>query len=309
MGVPLRRGEQPKKIILIEAQRVGERQYVISRDGRNARLIRERAGEQVPNLNRPGWTLQELATSVANDPLATVAAYDFPFGIPIELLDDPAFAAAVGRERRFGTHHAWVEFLAACTSLDFSKSGPEGRMNLDALAAWRDQRWWVPRATDRQTGGSPPLKHQFQNLFNMTVAGAVFLRILEQADVTTVRFLPGGREPSAAGMGGRCSFETYPGWVAKCIGFRGSYKQCPIPCMDAVLVFLKARGVTLYVDPLVRLFIEQYRTGADDPDGADSFLCLAAAMCFREGLAENATGNAPPARLAEEACVIGPCRH
>ena len=56
----------------------------------------------------------------------------------------------------------------------------------------------------------------------------------------------------------------------------------------------------------VRHFCETYRTSGNDPDGADAFLCLVAAICFYEGMAEMCSGGADAATLKEEAAIIVP---
>lgn len=82
---------------------------------------------------------------------------------------------------------------------------------------------WHRRETDCATGGSPPLKHRYQNLFSMTLAGASLLRLLVANGYREVMTETGTRD-------GRCLIEAYPGKAAERIGFTGSYKNEPEKC-------------------------------------------------------------------------------
>jgi hypothetical protein len=86
----------------------------------------------------------------------------------------------------------------------------------------------------------------------------------------------------------RVAFETYPSAVARCCGFKGRYKKEPKACLEKEEEYLTSRGIELEFAACVRDFCLQYRTkgknkGDLDPDGADAFSCLVAAICFREG--------------------------
>ena len=87
-GVPASAGQQSKKIILIEAVRVAERSYSIMPSGRNERLRLSFTSTTSSEwqTRRPGWTVPSLSKSLALDPKVSVAAFDFPFSIPISLL-------------------------------------------------------------------------------------------------------------------------------------------------------------------------------------------------------------------------------
>jgi hypothetical protein len=109
-GVPLKAGAQAKKTIAIEAFRTAVRRYEILATGRNERLVRERDDAQSWSCNRPGWTIPGLAESIRNDDTIMTAAFDFPFSIPLRLLQDAAFAGKV-EEPVFGTRVKWVHFV------------------------------------------------------------------------------------------------------------------------------------------------------------------------------------------------------
>ncbi len=100
-GVPLRAGDRAKKIILVEAAKVGERHYKIEPDGRNERLVGWLRGDRSWPGGRAGWTLPALTSSLAATNQRYPAAMDFAFGIPRQLLCDRSFAAGVGSDRPF----------------------------------------------------------------------------------------------------------------------------------------------------------------------------------------------------------------
>ncbi|MGL4419938.1 MAG: hypothetical protein ACRCZF_04675 [Gemmataceae bacterium] len=119
----------------------------------------------------------------------------------------------------------------------------------------------------------------------MTIAGAALLhRWMEASAPTQFR-------------------ETYPRLVAAQMGFAGSYKQQPQACREQVEAELTRRGYQLEWDRRVRQFCDGYRTGAkqDDPDGADAFLALVAAMTAREAEAVVIGGGMP-----EEGAIVAP---
>lgn len=90
-GAPKRARDQRRKIIAIAAQSTGWRSYRIDSSGLNARLIQHRL---------PGWTAQELGEELLARPVRVIG-FDFPFSIPLPLLRDPNFAAAVGHKGAF----------------------------------------------------------------------------------------------------------------------------------------------------------------------------------------------------------------
>jgi len=303
VGAPRRAGDQAKKNVLIEATQLGSRHYAIRPWGRNARLLRSPATAAGWRVRRRGWTVPELAASLGPDPTLRVGGMDFPFGIPQALLGSQEFAEAVGRPAPFANRQAWARFIRSRLQLAFASDRASGAMiGLDRFDAWRkDSRFWLPRGSDRAANGQPPLKHIGQNLFAMTIAGARLLGALQEAGVDVVL----DRFPKSTG---RVAFETYPSLVAKRIGFRGSYKQQPVACLHAACGYLKACGVRLDFDRDVQHFCETYRTGAkrDDPDGADAFLCLVAAICFQQGNRELIQGDATPAELQNEGGIVVP---
>jgi hypothetical protein len=303
-GAPASAGQQAKKIILIEAIRVSERCYIIQPIGRNERLVREVPEGASWSANRRGWTVHELTESLASDKQVSVVALDFPFSIPISLLNDSEFAGRLEQKQAFGSRSAWAKFVRDRLDLRFPSTQANSRLgDLAKFDAWRDKEYWKHlRQTDRATGGSAPLKHQYQNVFAMTLIGSAMLEELRESgfvlNLTSAAMTPNMR----------IVFETYPAAVARSIGFRGSYKTHARDCMKQAEKYLEAQGITLQMDPQVEEFCHTYVTGSQpkDPDGADAFLCLTAAICFREGLAELHCGDAQIAALNEEGCIIAP---
>jgi hypothetical protein len=298
-GAPKKAGDQAKKIIAIEALMVDVGHYAIRTAGPNERLNQWRNGR--PNA-RPGWSLPELRDWLASDRALTVAAFDFPFSLPASLLQDPAFALRMQEPHPFQTRERWATFVAGRLRLQFTREGPLGEMaDLGLFVPWRDTSLWIRRACDIATNAAPPLKHVGQNVFAMTLAGTALLHALQPAGYSILL----GQTPS---LTSRTLFETYPSLIARRIGFQGSYKQEPVRCMREALLYLANQGIRLDFDPEIRLFCESYRTGGKqpDPDGADAFLCLVAAICYRAGLAEVIYGDASPAQRAEEGGIVAP---
>jgi hypothetical protein len=300
-GVPKKAGDQAKKIIFIEAIRLGKQHYAIEPTGRNERLIRPFSKGGSWKENRRGWTLPELYGSLSADTSLKAAAFDFPFSLPLTLLNDKEFARRLD-QNPFLTRQRWVEFVSEHLDLKFENERANSTLkDLSRFDKWRDKQFWQRRSTDTATNGSPPLKHLFQNVFSMTLAGASLLSRLSSGQYTTVL--------EDAQMNAEQSlFETYPREVAKRIGFTGSYKERPQDCLQQAVKFLDNRGIELEFDEQVRHFCETYRTSKTDPDGADAFLCLVAAICFYEGMAEMCSGGADAATLREEAAIIVPTR-
>jgi hypothetical protein len=76
---------------------------------------------------------------------------------------------------------------------------------------------------------------------------------------------------------------------------------------------LRNNGIKLKIAELVSDFCLEYSsTGRNnndrDPDGADAFLCLVSAICFREGLTVACRGGANKNILNEEGCIFAPKR-
>jgi len=300
-GVPRKAGDQAKKIILIEAVRVGDRRYIIEPTGRNGRLIRPFVKGGPWKHNRRGWTLPDLCQSLSNDHSVKACSFDFPFSIPQSLLSDAGFAQCLN-QATFHTRHRWTEFITEHLSFRFDNNKANAAMkDLVRFDKWRDKHYWQKRSTDTATQGSPPLKHKFQNVFAMTIAGASLLYRLSSCQYTTVL-------DNAQVVAEQSLFETYPREIANRIGFSGSYKNSPQACLKQAVSFLKSQGISLEFDEEVKHFCETYRTAGNDPDGADAFLCLVASICFYEGLAELCGGDAEPATLHEEGAIIVPAR-
>jgi hypothetical protein len=319
-GAPLAAGAQSKKTIVIEASRTGERRYEIAATGRNKRLV---VGFE-PSLcwpnNRRGWTIPNLALSIRDDPRVTVAAFDFPFSIPLDLLQNAAFACRVATDA-FHTRANWAQFVNQRVGMTFSSDRARGRLRLDPILwGWKDKIFWTRRATDVATNAQPPLKHMFQNLFNMTVIGSCFLGILCEGGMqilTNAREAegePASRETSENSGWAvprerkRAAIETYPGAVATWVGFHGNYKQDPTGCLETAEAYLRDQKITLDFHQEVRKFCLEYRTPPDDPDGADAFLCLVTAICFRERLVAWQTGAGTAMQLNEEGCIVTPMK-
>lgn len=298
-GVPKKAGDQAKKIILVEAVRLGQRHYAIEPTGRNARLVHNIASRAPWKERRRGWTLPDLAESLAADPSVKLAAFDFPFSVPVALLNDESFAGSMG-QTPFRTRAAWARFVSSCLRLSFDDETLDAELrDLAQFEPWRDKRFWQRRATDKATGGSPPLKHKFQNVFAMTLAGSALLTRLGSHGYTTLL-------DTASPAPGASAIETYPRAVARCVGFSGSYKTASGKCLTRAEEFLAERGIKLDFDEGVRHFCETYRTSGNDPDGADAFLCLVAAIACAEGMAEMCQGAATEAELKEEGVIIAP---
>jgi hypothetical protein len=301
-GAPKKAGDQAKKIIAIEATEIGPKHYAVRKGGRNQRLADWHPGLRKWPYDRSGWTLAALRDSLYADASLRIGAFDFPFSLPSSLLSMPEFAQRMDYPAAFGNRKQWAEFVAARLPFTFTNDTASGEMTGFAqFKPWRDKTLWLRRACDIAARGSPPLKHVGQNLFSMTLAGAALLQAVEPAGY----FIMLGDRPAGER---RVLFETYPSLIARRIGFIGSYKTESARCLNAALAFLERQDIRLDFAVEVRKFCETYRTGAtrDDPDGADAFLCLVAAICFREGLTEVVSGDATPAQLAEEGGIVAP---
>lgn len=297
-GVPRKAGDQAKKIILLEAVQIGHRHYAIEPTGRNARLVHEYASGAPWQEKRRGWTLPALAESLCADSSVKVAAFDFPFSLPVALLNDGEFARLMG-QAAFRTRAAWAQFVGSGLRLAFDDGTSDAELrDLASFDPWRNKQFWNRRATDSATNGSPPLKHKFQNVFAMTIAGTALLE----------HFRSHGYAPllgSATPRPGACVIETYPREVANRVGFSGSYKASPDACLSRAEQFLGELGIRIDFDARVRHFCQTYRTSGNDPDGADAFLCLVAAIACSEGMAE-ICGNAAQSVLSEEGAIVVP---
>src|SRR3990172_6645202 len=174
-GVPKTAGDQAKKIILIEAIWLGDRRYTIEPTGPNTRLVHEFTRGNPWKENRRGWTLPDLAESLSADRSVKTVAFDFPFSIPVSLLSDSGFAGRMN-QATFLTRERWTSFVSGHLRLRFGDDQANAEVeDLARFNPWRDKAFWQRRATDVATSGSPPLKHKFQNVFAMTLAGNALL--------------------------------------------------------------------------------------------------------------------------------------
>lgn len=275
-GVPRTAGGQAQKIVLIEAVKRASNRYAILPSGRNERLVRALGIDW--RARRRGWVIDELRDSLCADQTIGAAAFDFPFSIPAQLLNDLKFAKRVGRRTPFVTRAAWQKWVADKLPLRFDgEKATSTLVGLEVFDAWRGTEFWIPRATDKATNASAPLKDKFQSVFNMTIAGASLLHALVQN---------GYQEILEDVQQGRAVMETYPRAVAQRMGFDRSYKQQPIACLKKVIEELTRRGIELEFDSGVRQFCETYTSSGSDHDGVDAALCLVTAICFDQSAAE-----------------------
>lgn len=276
---PQTASQQRKKILAVAALRLGPKAYRVSADGMNERLLE----------NPPGWTANELAESLVQaSPRASVVACDFPFSIPGSLMQSSAFAALADHPTAFGSWQSFHEFM--CTSLALSCPVDLGR-----FSAWKNTGHWTRRSSDVATGAQPPLKHQYQVLFNMTLLGNVFLGCLRSSGLFDV--VPFDSRGKSA------MIEIYPGHAMRLLGVP-NYKRSPLVAIAAILQSLKGKGVSIDVDRRIRNVCETYNTGKGasfDHDAADAFVALCVGILHREGLATEFPGADADAREVEGA--------
>ncbi len=307
-GASAKAGDQAKKVILIEAFRLKSKEYVIFATGRNSRLHRAIFPPGSWRNNRCGWTIPELAQSLANDHAVTVSSFDFPFSIPMSLLQCSIYAKRL-LQNPFYIRNRWADFVSQNLNLNFATNiiAKDRVVDLSNFANWRDKYFWIKRQTDMATGGSPPMKYVPPNVFSMTLAGTALLEFLKKNGRVKLRLSsvnPPNKEE-------RIAFETYPAAIAKAIGFKGSYKQNPQSCLKHAEQYLKNQKIKLQFHPKIRNFCVTYGLNPQDPkrqdpDGADAFLCLVASICFRENLVKLCSNGANRAILNQEGCIITP---
>lgn len=277
--------EQRKKIIGIAATRIEPGLYYVTPDGFNTRLVQQG--------RPPGWTAEELAEALLRAP-ARVVAFDFPFSIPISLLNDADFAAAVGHSGAFGTWAEFNRFIAGHLSL-------RPPTDLAPFAAWRSKAYWLKRATDIPAGAQPALKHMFQVLFNMTLLGNALLASLGASGrYRIIPFDETGPENEV--------IEIYPGVTMRSLRF-AQYKQDPVGAIDLILGYCASNGISIEVDPTIRDFCETYSSGSKkalDPDGSDALIALATAVLYREGLGSEVIEPGERHRRLVEGVIWGP---
>ncbi|MFK7820054.1 MAG: hypothetical protein AB8G99_15140, partial [Planctomycetaceae bacterium] len=216
-GGSARAGEQAKKIILIEATWSGDGVYRVSGEGRNGRLVRELNSTHWRERRR-GWTADELVVSLHAGNAVRVAAFDFPFSIPLELLQSEAFAAAVNQPI-FGTRSRWSKFVSQTLPLRFNSTNASGQLEgLQTFHPWRARENWIKRQTDIAARSQPSLKDLYQSTFNMTLVGNAVLSELQSSGLKPLL------NPFRRTNEQRYSIEAYPGAAARSIGFSGAYK-------------------------------------------------------------------------------------
>jgi hypothetical protein len=294
-GAPLRAGDQAKKNIVIEAVRSPKGEYAITPHGLNRVLVEDFNPLNQWYIARKGWTIPGLLETLLKL-TPSVAAFDFPFSIPVELLESVEFAAAVGAEP-FRTRAKFVEFVQGRLSLDFDSDKASAEMSgLRNFDGWKQSKFWLHRATDGYLNGAPPLKNVPPNVFNMTLAGAVMVQKLVKAGFHHALQTETPQLPALV--------ETYYSGVTKVIGADRYTAHTEI--IELARQYLTRHGVRLTIHKTLRRFILDYRTSGDDPDGLDAFLCLITAIAYREGFAEAITAGASPERIHEEGVVILP---
>jgi hypothetical protein len=274
-GAPRRARDQRRKIIAIAAHATDWRRYRIDATGMNVRLLAN---------DPPGWTAKELLDELLSRPVR-IAAFDFPFCVPVALLRDEQFAAAVGY--RHGAFMGWRAFNAFIAErlllndpLDFAPFEP-----------WRSRvdraRLWGKRATDVATGGQPPLKDKFQATFQMTLLGNALLSRLWESHRYRVMPFPGGRGPGEV-------IEVFPGSTLRQMGL-ARYKSQPDEAIRLGIAACAAAGIKLDVDLRLMALCCRYSSGGRNPDydAADALVALCTAILHAEGASRAAIGNDP----------------
>ncbi|MEP3481918.1 MAG: hypothetical protein ABJZ55_21930 [Fuerstiella sp.] len=304
-GASSKAGLQAKKTILIEAERVADKTYRCHDTGRNKRLVSHRKLQKKGSSagwkhNRAGWTIADLADSLANDASVMAAGFDFPFSIPVSLLQSATFAQVV-QQQTFGNRTTWVAFLKRQLTLHFETEHASSTLTcLRKVDAWKRQTFWQNRQTDQIAKAQPPLKHVYQNVFNMTLLGNLLLAKLEVAGFTTVL------SKRQLGLSIRPCVEAYPALVAKRIGVMGSYKQQPQQCIQKAVDWLAQQGITLQLTDKLKTACETYQTAENDFDAADALLCLVTSICVLEGQAEILVGSADETVQLQEGGIVVP---
>jgi hypothetical protein len=262
------------------AHATGTRQYRIDGTGWNARLLAE---------GPPGLSAVDLVEALLAQP-ARVVGFDFPFGIPQALLEDAAFASAVGHTkgpfRTWQRFHRWVaDHLPLKDPLDFTPFDPW-------RAAAHRRKLWTKRATDVAAGAQPPLKDKFQATFQMTLLGnAILARLAESRHYRVLPFPGGDGDGHGAGAGdgdGKGAgeaIEVYPGATLRGMGL-AHYKSHPDEALRRGIAACTAAGIALDVDPALVARASRYNSGTEshpDHDMADAFVALCTAILHAEG--------------------------
>jgi len=279
-GAPLSPEQQQRKVLVIAAERCGPRQYV----ARDDCTFNKRLFLRPPDF--PGWKIEHLFKRLA-DTTVSVVGFDFPFGLPTRLMNDPSFARAARFEA--GAFATW-ENLGGHLATSLSH---EEVLDFATFEAWKDadrrKELWERRATDGVWKAQPPLKNLYQVLFNMTLAGIALLWRLRQKGYAIAPF-----DESTPGVT-PLAIEVYPGGFLKELGLR-KYKTKPKESWDACKKELAAHDIRFDVsDELVARCCEydSLRTAKGktndkraDHDAMDALVALAITILFREGCCE-----------------------
>src|SRR4051812_18473855 len=83
---PSKESEQKRKIVAVAAFKIGKRRYEIRKSGFNSQLLK----------SSPGWAAKDLLEKILQARSLSVLAGDFPFSIPVSLMNDPGFSSIIG---------------------------------------------------------------------------------------------------------------------------------------------------------------------------------------------------------------------
>ena len=218
-----------------------------------------------------------------------VGGFDLPFGLPRELVE----------------HLRWPAQWDKCMAHYASLTRPQIRDLFAAFCAARPVgRKFAHRATDGPAGSSPSMKWVNPPVAFMMHAGVPLLR---QAGV----HLPGLEE----GDRNRVALEAYPGWLARQLIARVSYKSDDKAKQTAERAAARKQLVSLIEQPLSmldgmhvllsesqRLLLETDASG----DSVDAVLCmLVAAWAHRQHLAGHANYGLPAQMGSLEGWIVG----
>ena len=193
-----------------------------------------------------------------------LGAFDFPFGLPRELV----------------TQLGWPLQWAPCIRHFSGLSRAEIRSTFVAFCASRPVgSKFAHRATDRPAGSSPSMKWVNPPVAYMLHAG---VPLLLQAQVHLPGLHAGGSASTAGEEGRRVALEGYPGLLAREILGRRSYKSDDKRKQDAVRLIVRKDLINALEQGQTRLELRLKLTHAqrdalvDDASGdaLDAVLCL-----------------------------------
>jgi len=291
-GAPASPNQQEKKVLAVAAERGGPHDYIVRDDHPfNSRLFRERP-------QWPGWTLAGLCDELVKRAVSVVG-FDFPFGLPAKLMNDPSFARAAQFET--GAFARW-ESLARHLAANLKH---EAVLDFTTFENWKsgDRRadLWDRRATDALWKAQPPLKDRYQVLFNMTLAGIAFLWRLGEAGYAIAPF--DERTPDRSSL----AIEVYPGGFLKGLGL-GNYKRRPQEAWTRCRDELIRHQIDLRLSEALVSRCCAYNSSRDseDHDAMDALVALTITILFREGHCEGLADSPEQQKL--EGCIYGPRR-